>query len=292
MYMAYTSNPHLPEVRRKTVLLVRSGWSIRKASRYVGVEPSTVMRWVRKAPTNGRLPVPTQSSRPHSHPKTLNSGIVSRILQLRAERNQCAELLLHRLHTEGIQISLSSIKRTLKRHDLVYPSPWKKWHRYQPRPVPAKPGILVEIDSMWDGIRAEGLCAYAFIDICSRWAYVEPVKKINAGVGLRFVKTAKEQAPFKTLMIQSDHGSEFAKWFTTQINAKGIEHRLTRIRKPTDNGHVERFIRTLQQECLNRIHRSYKFWEIEIPKFIHYYNHERPHMGLNMKTPIEVLRSY
>ncbi|PIR55644.1 MAG: IS6 family transposase, partial [Parcubacteria group bacterium CG10_big_fil_rev_8_21_14_0_10_46_32] len=26
--------------------------------------------------------------------------------------------------------------------------------------------------------------------------------------------------------------------------------------------------------------------------FIHYYNTERPHMGLNMKTPLEVITSY
>ncbi|MBI2057395.1 MAG: transposase, partial [Candidatus Yanofskybacteria bacterium] len=28
------------------------------------------------------------------------------------------------------------------------------------------------------------------------------------------------------------------------------------------------------------------------PEFIRYYNTERPHMGLEMKTPIEVVRSY
>ncbi|PIR80860.1 IS6 family transposase, partial [Candidatus Kuenenbacteria bacterium CG10_big_fil_rev_8_21_14_0_10_39_14] len=27
-------------------------------------------------------------------------------------------------------------------------------------------------------------------------------------------------------------------------------------------------------------------------EFIHYYNTERPHMGLNMKTPMEVVQSY
>lgn len=26
-------------------------------------------------------------------------------------------------------------------------------------------------------------------------------------------------------------------------------------------------------------------WKKEIPKFVHYYNTERPHMALNMKTP-------
>ncbi|PIR06269.1 MAG: hypothetical protein COV55_04505 [Candidatus Komeilibacteria bacterium CG11_big_fil_rev_8_21_14_0_20_36_20] len=96
MYMPYTTNPHLPEVQRKTVLLVRSGWSIRKAARYTGVYPSTVLRWVRKAPNDGRFTIPTKSSKPHSHPNALGPSIVKRILELRKERNQCAEILKQR----------------------------------------------------------------------------------------------------------------------------------------------------------------------------------------------------
>jgi len=72
----------------------------------------------------------------------------------------------------------------------------------------------------------------------------------------------------------------------------GIHHRHSRVRKPTDNGHIERFIRTLQDECLYRIPRSYRVWKQEIPEYLHYYNTERPHMGLAMKTPLEVVQSY
>jgi len=72
----------------------------------------------------------------------------------------------------------------------------------------------------------------------------------------------------------------------------GIDHRHSRIRRPTDNGHIERFNRTLQDECLHRIPRDYSIWKKEIPEFIRYYNYKRPHMGLNFKTPMEVVRSY
>jgi transposase len=127
MYMAYTINPHLPKVRRDTVLLVRKGWSMRKAARYTGVNPSTVSRWVKKAPEDGRLLIPTQSARlHHHHPKKLDQTIIRRILELRQERNQCAEIFHHRLTTEGIAVSLSSVKRTLKRNGLTRFSQWKK----------------------------------------------------------------------------------------------------------------------------------------------------------------------
>ncbi|MBI4160675.1 MAG: transposase, partial [Candidatus Yanofskybacteria bacterium] len=29
----------------------------------------------------------------------------------------------------------------------------------------------------------------------------------------------------------------------------------------------------------------------EIPEFVRYYNEERPHMGLNFKTPAEILKA-
>jgi hypothetical protein len=51
-------------------------------------------------------------------------------------------------------------------------------------------------------------------------------------------------------MIQSDHGPEFGKWFVERIKKS---HRYTRIGKPNDNSHIERFNRTLQEECLDKV---------------------------------------
>lgn len=61
---------------------------------------------------------------------------------------------------------------------------------------------------------------------------------------------------------------------------------------PIDNAHVERFIQTLQSQCLNRVTRTFDSWEKELPKFLDYYNNERPHMDmtLKMKTPREWLQ--
>ena len=152
MYMPYTINPNMPKVRRDAVRLVCCrDWSIRKVARYIGVEPSTVSRWVKLDPTGGWREIPTLSSRPHHHPKELSKEIIGRILTIRAERNQCAEILHHRLKKEGIVVSLSSIKRTLRRNGVSRFSRWKKWHQYPSRPLPEKPGILVEIDTMFEG---------------------------------------------------------------------------------------------------------------------------------------------
>ncbi len=273
-------------------LVACRGWSMHKVARHFGVEPSTICRWVKLDPA-GRLPlIPTQSCRPHHHPATLDAVIVDRILALRAERNQCAEILHHRLLSEGAHVSLSSVKRVLRRHGLTRFSPWKKWHQYPERPMPEKPGILVQIDTILDGIPKERLNVYTALDVCSRFAFALPSLAINTHASWHFVQGMQRMSPFAIKLLQSDHGAEFSKWFTKQCVSCGLAHRHSRVRRPTDNGHLERFNRTIQEECLNRIPRSLTSWQKEIPAFLRYYNEERPHMGLNMKTPLEVLRSY
>ena len=291
--MPYTMNPKLPRLRMQTAKLVlKEGWSTRQAARYTGFNHSSIVRWVAKARNSNSLNIPTESSRPKHHPFAMPYSTVNAILNHRKKYNRCAEVICHQLNKDGIKVSLSSVKRTLRRRGLTYPSKWKKWHVYPPRPIAEKPGILVEIDSMQEGLPEEQLHLYALIDTCSRWGFVKPVKTVNSWQSAKFFLEAKNNALFNFRMIQSDNGSEFAKWFNKQVLASGVEHRHSRVRRPTDNAHVERFIRTIQQECLSRTARNLKAWQKAIPDFIHYYNTERPHMGINMKTPIEVVRSY
>lgn len=296
MYMAYTTNPNLPRVRLEAVRMVQSGKSVREVARHFGFAHNTILNWLKRPPAygwHGRLEIPTRSSRPEHHPEEISDEIMKQILELRAERDQCAEILHHRLRTERtIVISLSTVKRILRRHGISKYSKWKKWHQYPERPLPEKPGYLVEIDAVHEGVPDDRLSAYALIDVCSRWGYAEPVLRVNSRQTSRFLKEARQIAPFPFKTIQTDHGSEFSKWFTKIAVHDGMSHRHTRVRTPTDNGHVERFIRSLQDECLHRIPRTMSAWKREIPEWINYYNTERPHMGINFKTPTEVVRSY
>jgi transposase InsO family protein len=292
MYMPYISNPHIPEVRRQAVMKVYNGWSIRQTARHFGVQPSTISRWVEKMPHPGNRIIPTQSSRPHHHPREINEAIVFRILEIRHERNQCAEIVHHRLSQEGIVISLSSVKRILQRNQISKFSKWKKWHSYTPRPLIETAGSLVQIDTIRDGIPADHLCSYSVIDVFSRFAYAEPTQYARAGISAQILCRAQQIAPFRFQTIQSDHGSEFSRYFTKKCSELSIHHRHSRIRTPTDNAYVERFNRTIQEECFARIPRRFSVYQKEIPEYIHYYNYERPHMSLGMKTPMEMLRSY
>jgi transposase InsO family protein len=286
-YMTYTTNPQLPKVRRQAVNLVRKGWSTRQVARHFGFHQSTIVRWVNRAPTDGRMSILTHSSRPHSHPKALSHELAQAIVNQRLKHGRCAEVIQQELINQGYQVSLSSVKRILKRRGLIKErSPWKRYHKPKPRPKPVKPGDLVQVDTIH--ILVGKLYVYTLLDVYSRWAWALPSLKINTHLSLKFVRDAQRRFGLPFQVLQSDHGSEFSTYFSEQIK---IQHRHSRVRKPNDNGHLERFNRTIQDECLKQSPKSLKVYQEIIPSYINYYNTERLHLGINLKTP-EVMRSY
>jgi transposase InsO family protein len=292
MQMSYSKNPNLPKVRADAVRMVRSGKSTREVSRYFGYSQSAIVKWCAKVPeyTYQYRIIPTESCRPHHHPHELSDEIVEQVLEYRSRTGRGAEFIHFMLTKEGVDVSLSSVKRTLKRHGLTKYSQWKKGHQYTPRPLPEAPGLLVEADTIHDGQPGQQLYIYTLLDVCSRWAYAQPSNRISANNSALFLKEAQATAPFSFQTVQTDHGAEFSKWFTKKLGEQTIVHRHSRIRTPNDNAHLERFNRTIQEECIQRLPRRLEVWEREIPEYLHYYNTERPHMGIDWLTPVELLQ--
>ena len=87
-------------------------------------------------------------------------------------------------------------------------------------------------------------------------------------------------------MIQTDHGPEFGKWFAERTQR---HHRYTCIGKPNDNAHIERFNRTLQEECLDTFPRDVSLINCELKKYLRYYNTQRLHMGIDYQTPMQII---
>src|SRR3989344_9617479 len=147
--MPYTTNKNMPRIRRDAVRLVYKGWSARKVGRYLGFHHTAVMKWVEKAKRIGYHPIPTQSSKPKSHPKQLEKETVRKIVEKRLQRNRYAEAVHQELQNDGVKVSLSSVKRTLERCHLIKKrSPWKRYHPHQDRPYPLKSGDLVQVDTI------------------------------------------------------------------------------------------------------------------------------------------------
>lgn len=288
--MAYTTNPKMPRVRMDAVRLVRSGWSQIKVARHMGYPQGTISKWVKRAAQNLRIrTIPTESSKPKHHPKELPQPIVDAIISERKRHGRCGEVVYEELKTNGILVSLSSVKRTLKRNGLIAKrSPWKRWHSTFPCPVAEKPGDLVQIDTIHIQPRGRArFYIYTFIDLFSRFAYAKIVRRINTHESLRFVREAKKAAGFSFQVVQSDHGPEFSSWFTENIGGGGMIHRHSRVRQANDNAHVERFNRTIQEECLDRVPKDFRSYQKVIKKYLIYYNGERMHMGIDFLTPFK-----
>ena len=290
--MSYSKNPHLPRVRMEAVNLVYQGWNQRKVARHLGLGSGTVSKWLKKDRNWGLRPIPTLSSKPKFHPKQLSIQKVEAIVKQRKKHNRCAEIVHRELQNQGIIVSLSSVRRTLKRQGLIKKrSHLKRWHFSEPRPLAVLAGDLVQIDTIHFVVLGKRFYVYTLIDIASRWAYAKVSMRINTYQSLKFVRDAQSVAEFKFKMIQSDNGQEFSTWFTERIGKFGLAHRHSRVRKSNDNAHVERFNRTLQEECLNKVNQDVKSFKKAIKQYLPYYNGQRLHLGINFKTPLECVQA-
>lgn len=90
---------------------------------------------------------------------------------------------------------------------------------------------------------------YTLIDVYSRLAYAEYPPKLSQKNSLKFVKAAQKKFVFKFFTVQTDNGPEFKDHFNIELKRNKITLRHSRVRTPNDNAHLERFNRTLQEEC-------------------------------------------
>lgn len=293
-YMAYSKNPELPKVRREAVRLVKyRGWSVRKVARHFGYTHSAVVKWCKKDPTGGWWRIETKSSRPHTSPRALKEEVVSAIIQKRIGWRRCGQIIHQQLLKDGIMVSLPSVQRTLSRLGLVKKrSPWKRPHDYTERPLATYPGALLEADTVHvmlaDGSR---LYVYTLIDLYSRWAYAEVAKRITAAASGVFIARAQAEATFHFGMVQTDNGGEFQKMFRFRIYKLGLAHRYSRVRRSNDQAHIERFNRTIQEECLDQTPHTIRHFKRALKEWLPYYNDERMHMGISFKTPAQMLKA-
>jgi len=280
----------------KAVLLVRKGWSIRKVARYFGFSHGAILNWIKKAPRDGRKTIPTENCRPQISPRAIPDNLVARIIDARQKSKRCSEVVYETLKSEGVIVSLSTVKRTLSRYGcLARRSPWKKKRRYPARPEAQRQGDLVQLDTIHfvnkDGERSY---VYTALDVYSRYGYAMISNKSNCHRSIRFLKMARLYFPFAIKCVQTDNGPEFGLHFTDFAARNGIAHRHIHPRSPNENGHLERFNRTLQEEIPK--HNLYIHAQEDLSQYLIHYNTRRMHMGIKFKTPQqkleEVVTSY
>lgn len=322
--MAYSNNPNLPQARAIAMrLLIAEGLPSAVVANKCGVSRSTVWRWKQKwldlnknvqfdNPNRpGRIfsmknkllackwRIVTLSPAPHRSPNAICDQVISRILELRVALNRCAEVIWdHINHIDEIVVSLSSVRRILKRHHCFDGARKNRVRPDNPRrPHPTHPGELVQTDTI------HYICpttykrryVYTVIDLYSRMAYAEVHSRILPGLAARVVANAERMMSFKFLMVQADNGPEFGRYFEQRLHQKEIQVRHSRLGRPNDNAHIERFNRTIQEECLgNRISSRVAnvTLQAKTDQYIEFYNTKRVHLGIQLRKPVEMLQSF
>lgn len=102
----------------------------------------------------------------------------------------------------------------------------------------------------------------------------------------RFGTLGRVPTPF---LLRSDNGLVFtSRDYTALVRSYGLHQEFITPHCPQQNGMVERVIRTLKEQCAHR-HRFENLQHASrvIGDWIRFYNHQRPHQALKMKTPAQ-----
>ena len=217
------------------------------------------------------------------HPHTLSEELVQLVLDVREQLKRCAEVVWHYINSIlCIKISLSSVRRILKRHGKMAKPKYHKNRRYKgiPRPMVLSPGDLVEIDTihLFNPVSKQKRYIYTVIDLYTRMAYARVYKELKPINSLNTILEAEQYFGFDLKTVQSDNGLEFARYFEARLESRGIKIRHTRLGRPNDNAHIERFNRTLQEECTGNYYlesEPLKIMDNKILSFIDFYNYRR-----------------
>lgn len=171
---------------------------------------------------------------------------------------------------------------------------------FRPR-AKALPSVTQRPDERWstDLTRVwcsrDGWCHLALlIDCCTRellgWRLSRRGYTKTAEAALqealinRFGRLGRVTSP---LVLRSDNGLVFAsRRYTSTVRAYRMTQEFITPYTPEQNGLIERFIRTLKEECIwQHNFTSIAHANAVIHRWITYYNSQRPHQSLGYKSP-------
>ena len=150
------------------------------------------------------------------------------------------------------------------------------------------------------GHRARGVgweYLHVAIDDASRLAYTELLPDERGETCAGFLTRAA--AWFASLgvrleRIMTDNAFAYIKSsaFQAAVTALGVRHLTTRPYRPRTNGKAERFIQTALREWLyGKPYASSAERATDMPPWLHWYNHHRPHAGIHAATPASRLNN-
>ena len=202
------------------------------------------------------------------------------------------------------KISSWKVQKVIEKHHLYYnPKKTARTRRKRQRAFKKKritelkkkkrSGFLIQIDTIviwWNGMKRYIITA---IDVFSKIAFAHFYKSASSYQAADFLLRLNYLFQDKIENIQTDNGSEFAKYFEKACSYLGINHYFSRTRTPKDNAQVERFNRTLKEQFLpGHFTPDLHLATRELTEWIIHNDFERPHQSLNYLTPFEFHQKY
>jgi transposase InsO family protein len=276
---------------------------VSQAARNFCVSRQTVYRWRRRADE-----LADRSSRPRRSPRCTPPEREAAILGLRVETRWGPDRL-----GPYLGLPARTAHRVLRRHDMhrlrrLFPVPRREYGRF----VVSEPGyIALDIKHLGRLDRGGGRRGPAHshaggnvgwrylhvaIDLASRLVYAELRPALTAAECASFLAHAVaffNARGIRVRRVLTDNGTGYrGPWFRLRCLLLGIAHTRTKPRHPWTNGRAERFIGTIQQECLYARHfTSEPEREAAIAEWLAFYNSARPHTALKGISPLAWLRT-
>jgi transposase InsO family protein len=286
----------------------RQSENVTLTCRYFGISRKTFHKWFKRYNPNNLISLEEQSRRP----KILRQWQVSRQeeLDIKALRKKYIrygkeklKVIYQRLH--GQPISSWKIQRVIEKHQLYF-SPANNY-RLQSRKKKylakkritdlikePRAGFLVALDTIVVNCYGRQRYILTGIDVYSKIAFARMYPGHGSAYAADFLKRMHYLLEAKIENIQTDNGSEFAKYFRLATQTLRLDHYHSRPKTPKDNAFDERFNRTLQDEfiALGHLTDDCVLFNKELTEWLVEYNFHRPHQTLGYATPIDFHYQY
>ena len=142
----------------------------------------------------------------------------------------------------------------------------------------------------------EGIRRYLIsaIDTKLKFTFSACYSQLTSKNSTDFMKKLQAVYPLEVKTIQTDNGPEFLGHFEKYLQSQHIRHYFTYPRCPRINGCIERFNRTLKEEFVAYnldLLVDIDLFRRKLAEYMVFYNTERPHKALNLKSPLQYLVS-
>lgn len=205
---------------------------------------------------------------------------------------------------EGLLVNRKRVLRVMRERGLLVRSRrlrarrQKEWGRVEA----TEPNQIWQSDmtKIWAGPAVGWAYLVSVIDCCTReivgWHLSNRCRTADALAAVE--QAVLERLPAGSrevnLTLTTDNGTQFTSArFLETLGRLRITHRRTAYHHPEGNSYIERFHRSLkEEEVWTAEYRSVEEARVSIARWIEEYNHDRPHRGVENRTPREAFLAF